>query len=80
MAKLGFTIAKNFLKDYVAFRNFKIEILHGYSSSYNDYWEYCREHGLEDDFIQDTFDWDDTRKGYEYWNYIDTEWRMHGND
>ena len=78
MPRMQFAEAKNFLKEYSAFKNFKSEIQYNETSDYDHFWDYAREEGLSEDFIEDAFDWETSRKGYDYWDYIDTQWRNHG--
>lgn len=74
MARRDFAIAKKVLKEISAFKKFKNEIYYG-DSDYHDFWEYAREHGVDNEFIEDAFDWDTSREGWEYWNYVDEYWK-----
>ena len=75
MPRMQFAEAKRFLKEYSAFRNFKSEIQYNETSDYDHFWDYAREEGLSEDFIQDAFSWESSREGYEYWDWVDDEWR-----
>jgi len=74
MPNMDFAVAKNFLKSITAFKKFKSEVQYG-DNNYEHFWEYAREHDLDDDFIQDAFSWEDSRDGYEYWEWVDDQWR-----
>lgn len=78
MPRMQFAEAKRFLKEYSAFKKFKSEIQYNETSCYETFWDYAREEGLSEDFIENAFDWESSREGYEYWDYIDDEWREHG--
>ena len=69
-----FIFAKNLLVSIAAFSNFDKEIQYGVSC-HEDFCDYSSEHGLNDDFIADAFDWRASKDGYHYWKDIDDEWR-----
>lgn len=74
MPNMDFAVAKNFLKSIVAFKKFKSEVQYA-DNGYTHFWEYSRKHGLDENFIWDAFNWHESREGYDYWDYVDNEWR-----
>lgn len=75
MPKYDSAIAKKVLKEISAFKKFKNEIYYGDTSYSHDFWEYAKEHRLDDDFIEDAFDWESSKEGYDFWNEVDEYWR-----
>jgi len=75
MPRMQFAVAKKFLKSISAFKNFKNEIHYNECSEYEHFWDYAREEDLSEDFIENAFCWESSREGFDYWDWVDDEWR-----